>query len=211
MSEIEKADPQLEKRPEGGGSGRRKADTSWSDRALVDACLAGDGVAWSALVDKYKRLIYSIILKYGANPEEASDLFQSVWLDAFNDLGKLRKRDSAKAWLISMTSHKCYHWKKKLRRRQQHEVESEDLASLGESAAVEPTFVAELEQQQVVREAILRLPERCRDLIHQLFFTFPPKPYKEVAKRLGLAVGSIGFIRGRCLAKLEKELERLGL
>jgi len=30
------------------------------------------------------------------------------------------------------------------------------------------------------------------------------------AKRLGLAVGSIGFIRGRCLQRLQKALEQMG-
>ena len=32
-----------------------------------------------------------------------------------------------------------------------------------------------------------------------LFFETPARPYQEVARRLGLAAGSIGFIRGRCL------------
>jgi hypothetical protein len=39
-----------------------------------------------------------------------------------------------------------------------------------------------------------------------LFYQQPPLPYNEVAQRLGLATGSIGFIRGRCLRQLEKIL-----
>jgi len=34
--------------------------------------------------------------------------------------------------------------------------------------------------------------------------------YQEVAKRLGLATGSIGFIRGRCLRRLQRALEKAG-
>jgi DNA-directed RNA polymerase specialized sigma24 family protein len=34
-------------------------------------------------------------------------------------------------------------------------------------------------------------------------------PYAEVATRLGLAEGSIGFIRGRCLKKLRQTLESM--
>lgn len=48
-------------------------------------------------------------------------------------------------------------------------------------------------------------------MVHLLFFHQPPLPYKEVAERLGIAVGSIGFIRGRCLKKLQKQLEEHGL
>jgi hypothetical protein len=43
-----------------------------------------------------------------------------------------------------------------------------------------------------------------------LFFEQPPRPYRQVARSLGLAAGSIGFIRGRCLTRLRRELERRG-
>jgi hypothetical protein len=47
-------------------------------------------------------------------------------------------------------------------------------------------------------------------MIRLLFYTEPPLPYREVAQRLGLATGSIGFIRGRCLQRLEKALQAMG-
>jgi DNA-directed RNA polymerase specialized sigma24 family protein len=47
-------------------------------------------------------------------------------------------------------------------------------------------------------------------MIELLFFENPPLPYAEVAQRLRLAQGSIGFIRGRCLERLKKILEAKG-
>jgi DNA-directed RNA polymerase specialized sigma24 family protein len=47
-------------------------------------------------------------------------------------------------------------------------------------------------------------------MIRLLFYVEPPLPYREVAQRLGLAVGSIGFIRGRCLKRLQKTLLAMG-
>jgi DNA-directed RNA polymerase specialized sigma24 family protein len=44
-----------------------------------------------------------------------------------------------------------------------------------------------------------------------LFFETPARPYQEVARELGIATGSIGFIRGRCLKKLRQALEQEGL
>jgi hypothetical protein len=41
-------------------------------------------------------------------------------------------------------------------------------------------------------------------------FEQPRVPYNEVARRLQLAAGSIGFIRGRCLKRLKKLLEEKG-
>jgi DNA-directed RNA polymerase specialized sigma24 family protein len=58
---------------------------------------------------------------------------------------------------------------------------------------------------------MLRLTPRCQEMIRMLFFEEPAKPYDEVAQSLGLATGSIGFIRGRCLKQMLRVLEELGL
>lgn len=186
-------------------------DPGWSDQRLVDRCLEGDETAWGVVVDKYKNLVYHLILKYRPGDDEAADLFQSVWLDAYNDLPKLRKKGSFKSWLISLTNHKCYHWKKKWKRREKHETNEIDAETLGEEIGVEADFVEKLERDQLVREAVFSLSDRCREMVTLLFFKTPPMPYKEVAEKLGLATGSIGFIRGRCLDRLQKALKKLGL
>jgi DNA-directed RNA polymerase specialized sigma24 family protein len=46
--------------------------------------------------------------------------------------------------------------------------------------------------------------------VELLFFETPPRPYTEVAAELGLAVGSIGFTRQKCLERLRGLLEKLG-
>ena len=75
---------------------------------------------------------------------------------------------------------------------------------------IPPDVLAEVEREQMVRDAIAQLPPRCRQMIEMLFFEHPPLPYNDVARRLSLATGSIGFIRGRCLKRLKKILEEKG-
>jgi DNA-directed RNA polymerase specialized sigma24 family protein len=43
-----------------------------------------------------------------------------------------------------------------------------------------------------------------------LFFEEPARPYQDVARELGIATGSIGFIRQRCLDRLRKKLVEAG-
>ena len=190
---------------------RRSPAPDWPERQLVDACLDGSEAAWHALVDRYKKLVYAVIMKYRPGQEESADLFQAVWLDVYNDLPQLRNRDAVKPWLISLVRNKCFRWKQKQRKRQDHEVDSGDEPERYEKLAVEnPSVTEDLIRDQLIREAILELPDRCREMVHLLFFHQPPLPYKDVAERLGLAIGSIGFIRGRCLKKLQKAIEALG-
>jgi RNA polymerase sigma factor (sigma-70 family) len=64
-----------------------------SDPELIQACLDGDGEAWETLVNRYKRLVYSIPFKYGLPREDAMEIFQAVWLDCFQELRLLRDLD----------------------------------------------------------------------------------------------------------------------
>ncbi len=195
--------------PEVSSATRGGADLGWTDQRLVGACLRGDEQAWSTLVDKYKNLVYSIAIKYGAPPDEAADLFQAVWVDVYKELGSLRKQGSVRSWIISVTRHKCYHWRQKRRREAIRSAAVPDLES-DPRHAVDPVSLEELERDQLVREAIFTLPSRCRELIQLLFYSQPPMRYKEVARQLGLAVGSIGFIRGRCLKRLQRQPREAG-
>jgi len=185
-------------------------DTSWSDRKLINACLLGDEAAWHALVEKYQQMVYAVAFKYCRERDQAADLFQAIWLDAFNDLPKLRKKNAFPGWLAQLARNKCYHWKRRQTRRRSVEIEVDDDGPPVDQAAEDPEFADALERDQLVRQAIARLDPRCREMIRLLFFVTPPLPYKEVAERLGLATGSIGFIRGRCLERLERSLREVG-
>ena len=85
----------------------------WSNTRLVADCLTGDERAWSALLDRYKSLIYSIPLRYGTPHQDAADIFQAVCLDLFNELPRLRDAEALQGWLIRVTTNKCYHWKRR--------------------------------------------------------------------------------------------------
>jgi RNA polymerase sigma factor (sigma-70 family) len=179
----------------------------WTNTRLVEECLRGHEQAWNVLVDRYKSLIFSIPIRYGAPQQDAADIFQAVCLDLFNELPRLRDAEALQGWLMRVTTHKCYRW-----RRQQplttewDEQEVERVSTDGLPADI----MAELEQEQLIRQALDELPPRCRQMIELLFFEQPPLPYDEVARRLRLAKGSIGFIRGRCLKRLKDILETKG-
>ena len=186
----------------GGDESKR----TWSDAQLVRACLDSDDEAWAALIEKYKVLIYSIPSRYGARPEDCADIFQMVCLDLFTELPKLRKPEAIRPWLISVTAHASLRWKRRGRRRTERE--DHDLDAIPPEPAIAATLVEQVEREQIVRDAVAGLPPRCREMIRMLFFEQPPLRYQEVAQRLGLATGSIGFIRGRCLRRLERALDK---
>ena len=179
------------------------------DEWLVQGCIQGDPQAWEDLIDKYKRLIFSIPIKYGASSADAADVFQSVCIEVMNCLPQLKNVQSLRSWLITVTIRQSYRWKKK----QSNHVELDALEpDVAEGLASTPPVetLAQLEEEQIVRDVVAKLAPRHRELVQLLFFEQPPLPYAEVARRMGLATGSIGFIRGRCLEKLRKALVEYG-
>ncbi len=176
-----------------------------TDDELIAACLAGDALSWAALVERYQQMVYAIPRRYRLPPEEAADVFQGVWSDLYRGLAGLRRGASLRAWLVTATTRRCQLHKRRRERQAGQSIDSvaPQLADASPSALA---VQEEAETHQAVREAIATLPPRCREMIRLLFFEDPPAPYAEVARRLGLAEGSIGFIRGRCLDKLRKAL-----
>jgi RNA polymerase sigma factor (sigma-70 family) len=180
-----------------------------SDTDLVQACLSGDETAWSALIDKYKNLIYSVPIKYGFSRDEAADVFQMVCLELLSELSRIREPKALPKWLLMVTAHKCYHLRNHHRR---HEEKNKSFADTLETALPPEgeAIVQEGEIEQKMRDAIGSLSPRCQELVHMLFFEEPVRPYNEVAQALGLARGSVGFIRQRCLDSLKKRLDEIG-
>ena len=175
------------------------------------ACLSGDEQAWSELIDRYNRLIFSIPLKQGLDRDQAADIFQAVCLDLVAELPRLRDPQALPAWLIQTTLHKVSKW-----RRRNDRFVADDGTTPSRRPAPEAdmpdALIREMQQAQAhARRRRVPLSDRCQRMVQMLFFETPARPYKDVASALGVATGSIGFLRGRCLDRLRSALEGIGL
>jgi RNA polymerase sigma factor (sigma-70 family) len=184
-------------------------EPSWSNERLVSECRKGKPAAWAALIEKYKNLIFSIPIKFGLSRDDAADIFQAVCLDLLSDLPKLREPRALPKWLMQTSYHKCLNWKKHRLDLFDDPQEIEGRAEVSTNELPEE-MLYQVQREQKLRDAIVTLPPRCPQMIKMLFFESVSRPYEEVAKELGIATGSIGFIRGRCLKKLRERLEKEG-
>lgn len=187
---------------------QREGQAQWPDERLVSGCLKGDQEAWSALIDKYKNLIYSIPVKLRMY-DDAPDIFQAVCLDLLSSLDQLREPRALPKWLMQTCYHKCLQYRRKAEKQPLTNEAGEELQIVSDQPLPED-MLTELEKEQTVRDAISQLNPRCEQMVRMLFFENPPRPYEDVARELGVATGSIGFIRGRCLHRLKKQLEKMG-
>jgi len=169
---------------------------------LVIRARNGDKLAWDALVERYAPLIWSICRRYRLGGADADDVGRSVWVHLVDQLDKLRDPAAFPGWLVTTTRRECV-WVLRAAR-----ADTAGQVLDAENISDEQVVTAELELlvaegHAALREAFKELPSCCQRLI-VLLTEDPPVQSTEISARLGIAVGSIGPNRGRCLEKLRR-------
>ena len=156
--------------------------------------------AWAALVERYAPLIWSLCRRYRLDTTDTADVGQNVWLLLVNQLGKIRDPAALPGWLVTTTQRECGRVLGRAQRKGARRVLDAENIPDGETQTIEQGLLA-AERHAALREAFTHLPPRDQQLI-TLLIEDPPVPYAEISTRLGIAVGSIGPNRRRCLDKL---------
>lgn len=183
------------------------------DAELIARCRRGDASAWAALVKRYQRLVYAVVMRAGHDEHTAADVFQTVFSRLLQHLPRLTQPERLQAWIVTTAKREALL----ARRIGQRTVsmsadEDEDgrssVADVADEAPLAEQALSDLQQLNRLRQALDRMDERCRDLLTMIFADEDEKlPYEEVAVRLQMPVGSIGPTRARCLQKLRRLVE----
>ena len=168
---------------------------------LVADARNGDKHAWNQIVDRCAPLIWSICRQYGLSRPEAEDVGQSVWLRLVERLGTLRDPEALPGWLATTTRHECSHVLGAAFRRVISGYSPDPDTMPDEQAGWAERDVLLAERNAMLWEAFATLSPRCQRLLMMLIAD-PPVPYTEISAELGIAVGSIGRYRSRCLQAL---------
>lgn len=178
------------------------------DAALVARCLRGESAAWAALVQRYQRLVYAIVLRIGLDEHGAADVFQTVFTRLILHLPRIADPQSLQGWIVTTTKREAL-LQRKLGKRNVSTTIADDATGddadwdFADTSPIAEQALDDLQQQVMVRDGLDRLDARCRDLLLLIFCDEDDKlSYEEVARRLGISVGSIGPTRARCLDKL---------
>jgi RNA polymerase sigma factor (sigma-70 family) len=183
--------------------------TGESDQALVAECLSGDQQAWIRLLNRYKRLIYSVTLRFSFDVEDRHDVFQAVCLETLKSLPSLRSASSLRYWILTISVRQCYVLLRN--RREQRDQEPDEAAlAVHDPRADTMQLYLESERAEQLRHAMEELPERCRALLELMFFAEDKNSYTQLGGRFGWSKDSIGSARLRCLERLRRILEDKG-
>ena len=181
------------------------------DAALVRRCLKGDQSGWDELVGRYQRLIFAIPRRAGLSEEQAADVFQEVFLTLFEKIGDIEQPDRIRSWMVTTAKFKTWavvRGSKGLYSPATEEEMESEMANIRDETPLADDMLIELEEQHLIRTALLELEERCRKILSMIYLQEPAASYIEVAAAISVGETSISPLRSRCLKKLEKVLTK---
>jgi DNA-directed RNA polymerase specialized sigma24 family protein len=74
---------------------------------LVIRARGGDQQAWTALVERYAPLVWSICRRHRLGCAGAEDVSESVWLQLVEQIGALHDPAAVDSWLATTTQREC--------------------------------------------------------------------------------------------------------
>ncbi|MFD6071021.1 RNA polymerase sigma factor [Amycolatopsis lurida] len=173
-----------------------------SDRHAADLAAARDGdrEAMDRLIHDLTPLVWHVARSNGCTPHEAEDVVQNTWLALFRQLDQVRDARALPAWLVTTARRDVY----RAARLDARVVPlSDELVDNVESTQPAPEEEAlRSDHDQRLWRAFAKLSHRNQDLLRRLVIN--KEPHHDVARALGLSVGSVGPLRVRALNKLRE-------
>ena len=129
-----------------------------TDAQLVARAQAGDLSAFEDLVTKYQREIYGLACRMVSDQEEAKDLAQQTFLQAFIHLRSFRQEAQFRTWIFRIAINQCYNFLKS-RKKYGDPVDCNEVVLVGEDDTPEEELISQDERRRVYA-ALKKLPPK---------------------------------------------------
>ena len=187
------------------------------DNLLIQQYLKGDSAAMEKLILRYQDRIYNVILKICANPHDAAELSQDVFVKAIENVRNFKQKSAFYTWLFRIAVNLTIsHCKRKAKVRfhpidEQYNQESEegkrDLKEfLQDKSSPDPAAVAQKKELcDLVLRTLEKLPEEHKVVL--ILRDVEGMDYARIADILGIELGTVKSRLSRARSNLKEFLE----
>ena len=159
------------------------------DIYYIEAVRKGNVQAFSFLVEKYQKLVYTLALKLLKKPEEAEEMAQDTFIKAFQKLDSYEGKSKFSTWLYSITYNACIS---ELRKRRIEFKSLDDRQISDQDEQKMHDYYRETrkeDQEKYLNLALAKLPEDDQVLV--TLYYYENQSMDEISQITGLTVSNI--------------------
>jgi RNA polymerase sigma-70 factor (ECF subfamily) len=158
-----------------------------SDFELAQAAARGEMEAFETLYERHHRRVYSLCLRMLANPTEAEDLTQEVFIQLLRKIGSFRGDAAFTTWLHRLTVNQVLMHFRKRGVKLEHTTEEGEMTNVVQAGSERPQAMPVIDRI-ALDAAIAQLPPGYRSVF--VLHDIEGYEHAEVADLLGCSVGT---------------------
>ena len=182
-----------------------------NERDLIKELRGGNRAAFKELFDSFSTLVYNVSYRMLQNKQDAEDVTQEVFFQAYKSLGHFRAESQLSTWLYRIAVNRSlnHQRKRKLERWLSLDFGSDEKSAkyfdaLGTTEESADSVMEKKDIERIVQESINSLPDQQRITI--LLHRYEDLSYEEIAKIMGVTVASVESRLHRAKQTLAKKL-----
>ena len=148
-----------------------------TDYELVKKCLDGDQDAFSELVSRYKKLIYTVVYNMIHDNQEVNDISQEFFVRIYKSLDKYNPEYKFSTWSVKIATNLCLDI---LRKKKVDQVSIDEIGEMTSKNNTPEEEYINKEKKKLIWKAVSDLPEKYRVPI--ILFHQDGLSYEEITK-----------------------------
>ncbi len=178
---------------------------SEEDARILRGLRAGIEEAYEELIERYEHPVYSIVFRLIANPADASDVVQDVFLKVFRGVQSFRQQSSLRTWIYRIAVNEAHNHRRWFARHCRREVslgneycDQTDPLNFATDPGRSPFDQAlDSENRLMIEQALTRINPVFRTAV--VLRDIQNLSYEEIAEILQVSLGTVKsrILRGR--------------
>lgn len=187
--------------------------TELTDQELIDHCLSGRTEEFGRLVERYQNRLFTTLISLLGSAEDARDVAQEAFVNAFQKLHTFRGRSAFYSWLFRIALNSAVSYQRKQKQGRvlvsiEAARETSGLEPASTHPETDPGFAMDVsERQALVRSALAELPEEYRTVL--VLKEVDDLKYEEIAEIVDCPIGTVRSRIHRARLELRAKLEIL--
>ena len=181
--------------------------TGRPDEEIISRILKGEQSAFSILVEKYQNYVFTLVLRFTENREDAEEIAQDVFVKAYRSLADFRGDSKFSTWLFTITRTTCLSFlRKKKLDTQSLDNERIGLQVENRESGFNANLVEQKSRHTMLSRAISMLSVDDAQILN-LFYK-AEQTLEEIGKIMGLDPNTVKVKLHRARHRLKEKMEK---